>query len=102
MISKMQMPKYLEEKMKAASSEYLNKEYGVPYTESAIELMFAEYQDGYQQAYADIVVELGPVVEALESLRQPLTNVSVTVDTLDALVTALAEETLKHLKERLL
>ena len=61
------------------------------------------YIAGYRQAYSDLIAELGPVVEALTELIQPLKDTSITtVGQYDSYVCEEAEQVLKHLKERIL
>ena len=59
------------------------------------------YRKAYQQAYSDLMQELGPVVEALKSIQHTKTfgdNVYPAAE----MMKSEAEEALKNLKERIL
>ena len=89
------LPLHLREKMEASANKYATKQYGVPYTDAARELMAEEFISGYQQAYSDIMQELGPLVKAIESLKCHCHfNCNCGHDEV--------QKALKHLKERIL
>lgn len=64
-MSKIEMPKYIEEKMMLAGSEHGKLIFRIePYVDAPDNS--ESFVMGYQHAYVDIIVELGPVIDSLK------------------------------------